>query len=111
MAAAVENAAGLDHETGRMDFAGDDSLGLNFYAALGEDDSVKTAGDNDLIAFDLTFDFRAFTEDQSLIAEDAAFDLRFQAQSAGKLERSFKADGAVEEPGPFTLRFSHAAVF
>jgi len=91
-----------------MHFAGHDALGLNFYAALGENYSIEAAGYNYLIAFDLAFDFGAFAKDESLIAEDIAFDLSFDAQCARKFQGSFKAHGPIEEAGPFTLRFRHA---
>lgn len=108
MAAAVENSAGFDNQARRMDFAGDDALGLNFNAALGENHSIEAAGDDYLIAFDLAFHFGTFAENEGLIAEDIAFDLSFDAQRARKFERAFKADGPIEESRPFTLRFRHA---
>ena len=80
-----------------MDFAGDDTLGLNFDSALGEDYAVKPSGDDYLIPFDLAFNFGAFTEDQRLITEDVALDLSFNAESAGELQSAFKAHGAVKE--------------
>ena len=108
MAAAVENSAGLDDQTRRMDFAGDDALGLNFHTALGENYSVEAARDNYLIAFDLAFDFGAFAEDESLVAEDITFDLSFDAERAGKFQGAFKAHGPIEKSRPFALRFRHA---
>ena len=93
-----------------MDFARDDALGLNFNAAFGENHSVEAAGDNHLIALDLTFDLGAFAEDESLIAEDVAFDLCFDAKCAGKLQSALKADSPIQKAGPFTLRFGHASV-
>ncbi len=105
MATAVENAAGFDYQARGVDFAGDDALRLNFDSPLGEDYAVKPPGDDDLIPFDLAFDLGAFTEDQRLIAENVAFDLRFDAQRARKLQGAFKADGAVKEAGPFALGF------
>ena len=82
MAAAVEYSARFDHQARRMNFAGDDALGLNLHAAFGENYSVEAAGDNYLIPFDLAFDFGAFAEDERLIAEDIAFDLSFDAKRA-----------------------------
>ncbi len=98
MAAAVENSARLDDQTRRMDFAGNDALGLNFHAAFGKNYSVEAAGDDYLVAFDLAFDFRAFAEDQRLIAENVALNLRFDAQRAGEFQGAFKADGPIEKP-------------
>lgn len=108
MAAAVENSAGFDHQAWRMNFAGDDTLRLNFHAALRKNYSIEAARDNYLIAFDLAFDFGAFAEDESLIAEDITFDLGFDAKCAGKFQGAFKAHSSIKEAGPFTLRFRHA---
>ena len=110
MAAAVEDAAGLDNQTWRMDFTADDALGLNFHAPLGENYSVKSARDDYLIAFDLAFDFGALAENERLVAEDVAFYLGFDAQRSRKLERAFKADSPIEKSGPFALRFRHASM-
>lgn len=110
MAATAENAAGFDHETRRMDFAGNHALGLNFHAAFGENYAVETSRDNYVIAFDLAFDFGTFAENESLITQDISFDLCFDAQRAGKFQSAFKADGPIEKAGPFTLRLGHASV-
>lgn len=93
-----------------MDFAGDDALGLNFNAALGENYAVKPSSNNYLISFDLTFNFGAFAQNESLITEDVAFDLGFNAERAGKLQCAFKADSPIEKSGPFALRFRHASM-
>ena len=82
MAAAVEYSARFDHQTRRVNFASDDALGLNFNSALRENHSIKAAGDNYLIAFDLAFDFGTFAEDERLIAKDIAFDLSLDAKCA-----------------------------
>ena len=110
MAAAVENSAWFDNQARRMDFAGDDALGLNFHAAFGENYSIEAAGDNYLIAFDLTFDFCAFAKNESLVAEDVAFYLSFDAKRAGKFQRAFKANGPIQKAGPLALRFRHASM-
>ena len=110
MAAAVENSAGFDYQTWRMDFAGDHALGLNFHAAFGENYAIESSGDNYVIAFDLTFDLGAFAEYKRLIAEDVALDLRFNAQRSGKFQRTFKADSPIEKAGPFALRLGHASL-
>ncbi len=110
MAAAVENSAGFDHEARRMNFAGDDAFGLNFNAAFGENYAIEASGDNYVIAFDLTFYFCAFAEYERLIAEDVAFDLRFDAQRAGKFQSALKADSPIEKAGPLALWLGHASL-
>lgn len=105
MAAPIENPAGLNHHARGMNLTGDYSLGLNLYPALRENHSVKPAGDDYLIALDLAFNLRAFTQDKSLVAEDVAFYLRFDSQCAGKLQRALKADGPIQKAGPLSLRF------
>jgi hypothetical protein len=104
MAAAIENAARFNDQTRRMNLAGDDAFGLDLNAAFGEDYSVKAACDDYVIAFDLAFDFGAFAENERLIAKDVALNLRFNAERAGKLQRTLKADSPIKETGPFTLR-------
>ena len=110
MAAAVEYAARLNDQARRVDFAGDDALGLNFNAAFGENHSVEASGDDYLITFNLTFDLGAFAENQRLVAEDVALDLGFDTQRAGKLQRALKTDRPIKETGPFALRFRHASM-
>ena len=46
MAAAIENAARVDDHAGRMNFAGDYTLGLDFNAAFGEDDAIEATGND-----------------------------------------------------------------
>lgn len=110
MAAAVENAARFDDQAWRMNFAGDNTFGLNFDPAFCKDDAIKPASDDDLIPFNLAFDLGPFTQNQRLIAEDVSFHLRFNAKRAGKLQSAFKADGPVQKSGPLALRLRHSTV-
>ena len=110
MATAVEDSARFDDQARRVDFAGDDAFGFNFHAPFGENHSVKPSGDDYLIPFDLAFDFGAFAENESLIAENVAFDLRLKPERARKFQRAFKAHGSVKESGPFALVFRQTPV-
>lgn len=104
MAATVENSAGVDDHTGRVDFTGDDALGLDFYAALCEDHAVKTAGDYDVIAFDLAFDFGTFAEYDGLFRNNVALDVAVDAERAFDLQRPFHGDALIDESCPVFTR-------
>jgi hypothetical protein len=104
VAAAVENSAGIDDHAGRVDFTRDDTLCLNFYAALGEDHAVKPAGDYNVIPFDLAFDFGAFAENYSLFRDNVALDVAVDAERAFDLQRPFHGDALIDESCPVFTR-------
>ena len=100
MAAAVENSTGIDDHAGRMDFSGNDTLGLDFYAAFCKDHAVKTAGNHYVISFDLAFDFGAFTKDYGLFGNDVAFNVAVDSERSFDLQRPFHGDALIDEPCP-----------
>src|SRR5713226_5184922 len=51
---AVEDAAGLDDQAGRVNLTGDNALGLDLDAALRENDPIEPASDDDVVALDLS---------------------------------------------------------
>ena len=104
MAAAVKNSAWIDHHAGGVDFAGYDTFGLNFDAALGENHAVETAGDDYAVAFDLSFHFCALSENDRLFGDDVAFDVAVDAKRARKLQRALKRHALIDEAGPLFIR-------
>ena len=91
----IENAAGLDDETWRMDFARNNTLRVNLHSALGENDSVETSRDDDVVSLDLPFDARALSQHKSLRGNDCALYLCLQAKRAAEFEGTFKANSPV----------------
>ena len=57
VAAAIENSAGINNHAGGMDLAGHYALGLDFDATLRENHAVEAAGNDHVVAFDLSFHF------------------------------------------------------
>jgi hypothetical protein len=104
MTAAVENSAWVDDHTGRVHFTGDDTFGLDFYAALREDHAVKSAGDHHVIPFDLAFDFGAFAENDGLFRNNVALDVAVDAERAFDLQRPFHGDALIDESCPVFTR-------
>lgn len=100
MAATVKNSAGVDDHAGRVDLTGDDSLGLNLDAAFGKDDAVKSAGDDNVIAFDLAFYLGAFAEDYRLLGNNIALNVAVNAERAFDLQRPFHGDALIDETCP-----------
>jgi hypothetical protein len=101
VATSVENSAGIDDHARRVYFSGDDALGLNFDAALGKNYPIEAAGDDDAIAFNLSFDFGIFTEDYSLLGNDVALHVAVDAKSAGDLKSALQGHALVNKAGPF----------
>lgn len=100
MATAVENPSRIDDKAGRMDFAGDDALGLNLHAAFGEDDAIITARNNHAVPFDLAFDFGVFAEDQRLLGDDVSLHVAVDAERASHSERALHCDALIDETCP-----------
>lgn len=100
MATAVKNAARIDYETGRMNFASYDTLCLDLHAALGEDDAVIAPGDDHTIPFNLSFYFGVLAKNQGLLGDDVAFHVAINAERAFYCERAFKRDALVNESSP-----------
>ncbi len=100
MAATVEDSPGVDDHAGRVNFSGDDALGLDFYAAFCEDHAVKSASDDYVIPFDLAFNFGALTEDHGLFGNNVAFNVAVDTERAFDLQRPFHGDALINESGP-----------
>src|SRR5580658_10928263 len=72
VALTVEDGARLDHQAGAVNFAGDDGVRLDFYAAAGVDYSVEAAGDDHAIAVDVSFDRGVLAEDKRVVGSDGS---------------------------------------
>ena len=80
MASPVEDSAGINDHARRMHFASDHTLGFNLHAASGKYHTIKSASDDDSIAFDLSFYSSAFTQDNGLLGYDVSLDLAIDAE-------------------------------
>ena len=83
-----------------MNFAGDDTFGLNLNASLGENHAVITAGNHHAIALNLTFDFGVFTENQSLLGDNISLHVPVNTERASHRQRPFHRDALIDESCP-----------
>ncbi len=104
MAAPVEDASGIHHHAGRMDFSRNDPLWLNLNAALREDHAIKSAGDHNPVPLDLTFDLSVLSEDYSVFGDDVALNVPVDAKCPCDGERSFEQDALIDESCPLFAR-------
>jgi len=103
MALPVEDAAGFDHEAGRMNFTCHDTLGMNFHLPLRKDDSVKVAGDDYTVSLDLALHASPFAKDQAVAGHDISVNLSIQAKCARQFQRPFQPDALIQKARPFPL--------
>ena len=94
-----------------MDLPRDDALGLNFHAALGENNAIELPGNHHVIPFDLPLHACSFAENQAVAGDHVSLYLRVDAEHAGGLERSLKFDALVEETCKFVLLSVFVASF
>jgi hypothetical protein len=102
VAAAVEEGAGIHDETWGEDFAGDDGFGLDFDFALGSNDSIEAAGNNDVVPFNFTLDVRVLADNQGFVRYESSLRGAVDSKGAGGFEAAFELDSLFEEAGPFT---------
>jgi hypothetical protein len=86
-----------------MYFAGYHAPRLNLDPALRKYNSVKSAGDDHAIAFDLSFDFGAFSEDHGLLGNNISLDVAVNAKSSFELEGAFQRHTLVDETRPLFI--------
>src|SRR5208337_695139 len=84
-----------------VNFSCHDSLGLNLHAPSGENDAIKSASNHHAISFNLSFDFRVFAEDHSLLRDDVAFDVSVNAKRSCQGQRAFERHALINEASPF----------
>src|SRR5215831_7437316 len=97
VAASVENAAGVDYQTRRVNFAGDNAFGLDLHPPLGENHAVVAACDHNSISLDLAFDLGILPEDQGLLRNDITFDVTIDAERSSNLQCAFKRHTLVDK--------------
>jgi hypothetical protein len=100
VAAAVENASGLNHQAGRVNLTRNHSLGLNLDAALGENHAIEPPGNGDVIAFDLTLYLRVFAKNEALFRKDVSLHFAVQPENPREMKSPFQPDALVHEPDP-----------
>lgn len=100
MASPVEDSARINDHARRMHFASDHTLGFNLHATLGKYHAIKSAGDDDAIAFNLSFDSSAFTQDDGLLGYDISLDPTIDAERSFQLKRTLERHALVDETRP-----------
>src|ERR1700736_4546668 len=98
VAAPIENPARLNHQTRCVDLPGDDSLGLNFYSALGKNHPVKLTGDHYVIPLDLALNLGPLSQSQTVRRKKIALHLSVNAKYPRRFKHPFKAHSLIEEP-------------
>ena len=99
VALTIENAAWLDKQTGRVDFASHDSLRLNLDPAFRENHAVESTAYDHVRSLDLAFDAGPFAEDERLAGNNCSLDLRFEPECSGKFQCALEANGLIKEAG------------
>ena len=100
MASPVEDSAWINDHARRVHFTCDHALGFNLHAASGKYHTVESAGDDDAIAFNLSLDSSAFTQDNRLLGYDVSLDLAIDSKRPFELERALERHSSVDETGP-----------
>ena len=100
MASPVEDSAGINDHARRMHFASDHALGFNLDATSGKNHAIKSAGDDDAIAFNLSFDSSPFTQDDGLLGNDVSLDLSIDTEGSFQLKRALERHPSVDETRP-----------
>jgi hypothetical protein len=107
VATAVKDTAGINDQTGRVNFARDDTFGLNLYPAFGENNAVISAGDDHSIALDLAFHLGVLAEDQCLFGDNIALKVTIDTKRTFELQRALERHALIDKTGPL---FAAAAV-
>ena len=90
VASAVEDAAGLDDQAGRVNLAGDNTFRLDLDTALRKNDPIEPAGDDDVVPLNLALDAGGLAQDKALLRNNVTLDLTIQAEGTGKLESALQ---------------------
>src|SRR5262249_39973177 len=84
------NGRGVDYQTRRVNFAGDNAFGLDLHAPLGENHAVVAACDHNSISLNLAFNLGILPEDQGLLRNNITFYVTIDAERSSNLQRAFK---------------------
>lgn len=100
MAAAVEDASGIDYHARGVNLACNDPFGFNLNAPFGKNHTVETAGNHHAVTFDLALDLGTFAQDDRLLRNDISFDIAVYAKRARDRKRPLKGHALVDETRP-----------
>lgn len=100
IAVAIETAAGLENEAGRVKIAESDGALVDFHLLGGAQCASEATENQDAVALDLSPDFSCFAEHKGVAREDLALEGAVEAKRAGGLKRALYARVAVKEAGP-----------
>ena len=100
MTPSIEDPARINHHAWRVHFTCHNALRLNLYAALGKNHSVEPSGDHDAIPFDLSFDFRVFSEHYSLLGYNISLHVSVDTKRARQCQCAFERHALIDEARP-----------
>src|SRR5215475_11766566 len=83
-----------------MDLTRDHTLGLNLYAALRKDHTVKTTCDDNAVPFDLPFYLGILSEHNGLFGNDVALHMPVNAKRSGNCECALQRHTLVNKSCP-----------
>lgn len=85
----------------RVDFPGGNALVVNLHSSFCENHAVETAGDDHVIAFDLSLDACFLAKDEVVGRNQQAPHFAFDAEGSRTFKGSFETDRFIEKAGPF----------
>ena len=100
MAAAIEDAAGINDHAWGVNLTGNNTLGLYLHAPFGKDHTIEAPGNHHAVPFDLSLDFGAFAQDDCLLRDNVSFDVAVDAERTGDRKRALQGHTLVDETCP-----------
>ncbi len=100
MAAAIEDATGINDHARGVNLAGNNTLGLYLHASFGKDHPIEAPGNHHAVPFDLSLDFGAFAQDNRLLRDDVSFDVAVNAERTGDCKRALQGHALIDESCP-----------
>jgi hypothetical protein len=103
MALPVEYPSRLDHQRGRVNFRGNDRIGLDLNARCRLNRAGKPAPNNDSVSRDFALDQGMLAQNKRAIRNQGALDGRIDSERTGAFKPPFEPCAFFKEPGPFTV--------
>src|SRR5712672_1315115 len=86
-----------------MNLTRDNTFSFDLNATFGENHAVEAPGNYHPIAFDLSFNLRAFTQNHGLFGDDVPFYVAVDAERAGDSQCPIEGDALIDETRPFFI--------
>src|SRR6266436_10366977 len=84
-----------------MNFAGNHALRFNLNTSLREDHTVEPPRNYHPVAFNLSFDLRAFAQNHGLLRDDVPFYVAVNSERTCDRECSVEGHALIDETSPF----------